>query len=63
MKKIVHNNYMRNLELQSLHYWFKNAPSQNPSIKYNNIFKIIQGTTYKTDISNVANINAQQFPK
>lgn len=62
MKKIVHNNYMHNLELKSLHYWFKSTLSQNPTIKYGNIFKIMQNTIHKTEMSNI-NTNIQQFRK
>lgn len=53
---------MHNLELKSLHYWFKSTLSQNPTIKYGNIFKIMQNTIHKTEMSNI-NTNIQQFLK
>lgn len=62
MKKIVHNNYMHNLELKSLHYWFKSTLSQNYTIKYGNLFKTMQNTIHKTEMSNI-NTNIQQFLK
>lgn len=52
MEKIINKNFMYNLELQSLHHWFKNV-SQNPSTTYNNIFKIMKNNNNKTDISNI----------
>lgn len=53
MEKIINKNFMYNLELQSLHHWFKNVSSQNPSTTYNNIFKIMKNNNNKTDISNI----------
>lgn len=53
---------MHNLELKSLHYWFKSTLSQNYTIKYGNIFKTMQNTIHKTEMSNI-NTNIQQFLK
>lgn len=63
MEKIINKNFMYNLELQSLHHWFKNVSSQNPSITYNNIFKIMKNNNNKTDTSNIININSPLFSK
>ncbi|XP_076761410.1 uncharacterized protein LOC143429617 [Xylocopa sonorina] len=49
MAKVVNKNYMYNLELQSLHYWFKNSATQNLSIKSNNILKNVQDALNETD--------------
>nr|XP_034188032.1 uncharacterized protein LOC117607902 isoform X1 [Osmia lignaria] len=59
MKRIVNKNYMYDLELQSLHYWFKNTASQNPLNKYNNVLKIMQNTIYKNDVSGVTGTDIQ----
>ncbi|XP_076396520.1 uncharacterized protein LOC143265893 [Megachile rotundata] len=61
MERIVNKNYMYNIELQSLHYWFKNAPSQNSSNKYSNVLKIMQNTIYKNDVSDVIRNNIQDY--
>lgn len=63
MERIVNKNYMHDLELQSLHYWFKNTTSQNPLNKYNNVLKIMQNTIYKNDISGVMSTDIQDCTK
>lgn len=63
MGRKVSKSCMNNLELQSLHYWFKNAPLQNPTYKYNNILNIMQDTIYKSDILDVIGTDTQQFAK
>ncbi|XP_076293840.1 uncharacterized protein LOC143215533 isoform X2 [Lasioglossum baleicum] len=53
MERTANKNYMYNLELESLRYWYKRAPSQNQSFKYNNVMQIMRDTVYKNDIVDI----------
>lgn len=58
MEQTINKNCIYNLELQSLHYWYKRTASQNPLI--NNILKIMQNTIYET---NIIGTSIQHFTK